>query len=331
MQTEKLSRQWLSAPEAARILRAGGVVAIPTETVYGLAGDAFNEKALAKIFEAKKRPVFDPLILHIADFSDLEQIAQKIPEAARHLAEKFWPGPLTMVFQKREEVPDLATSGLPTVAVRFPKHSLATEIIRLAGVPLAAPSANLFKHVSPTTAEHVAEQLEERIDGIVDGGPCQVGVESTIVSFAHEIPTLLRPGAITLEMLQETLGHVAVQKPTSKPQNPSAASPAEAPGMLDSHYKPSVPLYYGILPKNAKLPEGTVRLAFGKTSGIIPATANLSESGNYTEATANLYAKMHELDSSNNKLILVDSIPEEGLGRALNDRLRRASLKKFPE
>lgn len=319
-----MPKEWMSPEAAARVLQAGGVVAIPTETVYGLAGDCFNSSALAKIFEAKGRPTFDPLILHIASLEEVERLASVFPEKARTLAEKFWPGPLTMVLPKRPEVPDLATSSLPTAAIRFPVHSVAQQIIRLAGVPLAAPSANLFKHVSPTTAEHVAEQLEGRIDGIVDGGPCAVGVESTIVSFADDVPTLLRPGAITLEMLQETVGEVRVKTSTSKPGQAMAA-----PGMMDSHYKPRVPLYYGKIPAGYKLPEHTVRIAFGTAEGPVPATLNLSEKGDLLEATANLYAHMHTLDDPGNDLILVDEIPLEGLGRALNDRLGRASIKKL--
>lgn len=315
---------WTSPEEAARILRSGGVVAIPTETVYGLAGNAFDVHALAKIFEAKNRPTFDPLILHIASLDEVETLASEFPKQARLLAERFWPGPLTLVLPKREAVPDLATSSLPTAAIRFPSHPLAQKIIRLAGVPLAAPSANLFKHVSPTTAEHVAAQLAGRIDGIVDGGACGVGVESTIVSFAGEVPTLLRPGAVTLEMLREAIGEVRVHESSSAPGK------VQAPGMLDTHYRPKVPLFYGAPPRGAKLPAGTARLAFGDTPGEIPATLNLSKAGDLLEATANLYAQMHELDREDFSLILVDPVPEVGLGRALNDRLRRASVKGWP-
>ena len=315
---------WLDEQNAANVLKHGGVVAIPTETVYGLAGNAFDSKALAKIFEAKNRPTFDPLILHIASVGDLSLLAKNVPEKAKKLAEKFWPGPLTMVLPKKEEVPDLATSGLLTVAVRFPLHKKAQEIIKLAGVPLAAPSANLFKHISPTTANHVYEQLKDRIDGIVDGGACSVGVESTIVSFANETPELLRPGAITLEMLESVIGKVIYKKSTSAP-----GKAALAPGMLDTHYKPNVPLFYGVLPEGIKLPERTVRIAFGNQKNQIPETLNLSRTGNFVEATANLYAYMHLLDLPENKLILVDPIPKTGLGLALNDRLSRASLKDF--
>lgn len=316
--------EWTSPEAASRILRSGGVVAIPTETVYGLAGNAFDVHALAKIFEAKNRPTFDPLILHIAAVSEVETLASEFPKEAKILAEKFWPGPLTMVLPKRDSVPDLATSSLPTAAIRFPSHPIAQEVIRLTGVPLAAPSANLFKHVSPTTARHVAEQLAGRIDGIVDGGACKVGVESTIVSFAGEVPTLLRPGAVTLEMLREAIGEVKIHESSSAPGK------VQAPGMLDTHYRPKVPLFYGTPPRGAVLPAKVARIAFGNTPSEIPETLNLSKSGDLLEATANLYAQMHELDSAEFSLILVDPIPEIGLGRALNDRLRRASVKGWP-
>lgn len=314
---------WTSVDEAARLLADGQVVAIPTETVYGLAGNAYEPKALAQIFAIKERPTFDPLIVHICDIAQLADIAKDIPEAAYKLAEAYWPGPMTLILPKKDCIPDLCTSALPSVAVRFPAHPVAQEIIRKAGVPLAAPSANLFKHVSPTTAKHVADQLADRgLAGIVDGGPCDVGVESSIISLTGEIPTVLRPGAITPEMVEKVLGQVAIKESTSKPGQPMAA-----PGQCDTHYRPQVPLYYGVVPEGYKLPENTVRMAFGKTEGPIPATVNLSESGDMLEATAKLYAFMHDLDLPQNQLILVDPIPNVGVGMALNDRLKRASIK----
>ena len=314
---------WTSVSEAARLLKAGEVVAIPTETVYGLAGNAFEPKALAKIFAAKERPTFDPLIVHIADIAQLTDIAREIPDSAYRLAEAYWPGPMTMILPKKECIPDLCTSGLDTVAVRFPNHPVAQQVIKESGLPLAAPSANLFKHVSPTTAEHVAAQLADRIAGIVDGGPCSVGVESSIISLAGS-PTVLRPGAITPEMFAKVLGSVDVKESTSKPGQPMAA-----PGQCDTHYRPQVPLYFGEIPAGYKLPANTVRIAFGMQPGPIPATVNLSETGDMAEATANLYAFMHDLDKPENALILVDPIPNVGVGMALNDRLKRASVKGF--
>lgn len=312
---------WTSISEAARLLQQGEVVAIPTETVYGLAGNAYEPSALAKIFAAKERPTFDPLIVHIADIAQLSDVAKDIPDAAYALAKAYWPGPMTMILPKKDCIPDLCTSGLPSVAVRFPSHPVAQQIIRESGLPLAAPSANLFKHVSPTTAEHVAAQLADRIAGIVDGGPCSVGVESSIISLVGE-PTVLRPGAITPEMFAKVLGSVKIKESTSKPGQPMAA-----PGQCDTHYRPQVPLYFGILPEDFQLPKHTVRIAFGNTEGPVPATVNLSETGDLMEATAKLYAYMHDLDDPKYDLILVDPIPNTGVGMALNDRLKRASIK----
>ncbi|WP_173473692.1 L-threonylcarbamoyladenylate synthase [Fibrobacter succinogenes] len=315
---------WTSVSEAARLLKESEVVAIPTETVYGLAGNAFEPKALAKIFAAKERPTFDPLIVHIADIAQLTDIAKDIPDSAYRLAEAYWPGPMTIILPKKDCIPDLCTSALPSVAVRFPSHPIAQAIIKESGLPLAAPSANLFKHVSPTTAEHVAAQLADRIAGIVDGGPCSVGVESSIISLVGE-PTVMRPGAITPEMFKAVLGEVKIKESTSKPGQPMLA-----PGQCDTHYRPQVPLYYGEVPAGYTLPEQTVRIAFGSQAGPIPATVNLSATGDMVEATSKLYAFMHDLDKSEYDLILVDPIPNTGVGMALNDRLKRASIKALP-
>jgi L-threonylcarbamoyladenylate synthase len=314
---------WTSVSEAARLLKDGEVVAIPTETVYGLAGNAFEPKALAKIFAAKERPTFDPLIVHIADIAQLTDIAKDIPDSAYRLAEAYWPGPMTIILPKKDCIPDLCTSALPSVAVRFPSHPIAQQIIKESGLPLAAPSANLFKHVSPTTAEHVAAQLADRIAGIVDGGPCSVGVESSIISLVGE-PTVMRPGAITPEMFKAILGEVKIKESTSKPGQPMLA-----PGQCDTHYRPQVPLYYGEIPTGYTLPEHTVRIAFGTQAGPIPATVNLSATGDMIEATSKLYAFMHDLDDPKYDLILVDPIPNTGVGMALNDRLKRASIKQI--
>lgn len=317
---------WTSPEAAAEILKNGGIVAIPTETVYGLAGNAYDPKALAKIFEAKKRPHFDPLIVHISAFEELRDVAAEIPEKAQALAKAYWPGPMTLVLPKTERIPDLATSSLPTVAVRFPNHPVAQKIIRLSGVPLAAPSANLFQHVSPTTAAHVAEQLGNVIDGIVDGGSCEVGVESTIIAFPNGEPVILRPGGITPEMVKEIAGNVTIHASKSNPKGPMPA-----PGMIDRHYRPQVPLFYGEVPPGANIPKETVRIAFGDQESVIPPTVNLSKSGDLQEATANLYAMMRQMDNPQNKLILVDPIPNVGLGVACNDRLKRAGVHQLPE
>ena len=229
---------------------------------------------------------------------------------------------MTIILPKKDCIPDLCTSALPSVAVRFPSHPIAQAIIKESGLPLAAPSANLFKHVSPTTAEHVAAQLADRIAGIVDGGPCSVGVESSIISLTGEKPTVLRPGAITPEMFAKVLGDIAIKESTSKPGQPMLA-----PGQCDTHYRPQVPLFYGEIPTGYTLPEHSVRIAFGTQHGPIPAKVNLSETGDMVEATSKLYAFMHDLDNPEYDLILVDPIPNTGVGMALNDRLKRASIK----
>jgi L-threonylcarbamoyladenylate synthase len=331
---------YISIDKAAEILKKNGIVAIPTETVYGLAGNAISETAVAKIFAAKERPFFDPLIVHIANFDELENLAAEIPENAKLLAEKFWPGPLTLVLPKKEKIPNLTTGGLSTVAVRMPKNQIARELIKLAGFPLAAPSANMFQHLSPTSAEHVAEQLSGRIDGIVDGGVCEVGIESTVVGFENALPVIYRPGAITKEMVMETLIENNSQLPASgcspankkrmgvsilnSQLNTSVKNPSPSPGMLKKHYSPNAPL---CLELPSEIPLNSGLLAFGE----LPANANgfakilnLSESANPTEAAANLYGMLHKLDSCGLDRIFAMLLPDIGLGNAINDRLLKA-------
>ena len=309
---------YISIAEAAKILKQGGIVAIPTETVYGLAGNAFNEIAVAKIFAAKKRPFFDPLIAHIAEFEELENLAAEIPKNAMLLAKKFWPGPLTLVLPKKENVPNLTTGGLSTIAVRMPKKQIARDIIKLAGFSLAAPSANVFQHLSPTSAEHVLEQLGGKIDGIVDGGICEIGVESTVVGFENEMPVIYRPGAVTGEMIADSLGMEYGVWGMGNSQMPS-------PGMFKKHYSPNTLLS---LELPHEVPPNCGLLAFGK----LPENAehfakilNLSESENLTEAAANLYGMLHELDSHGLNKIYAALLPKTGLGIALNDRLIKAA------
>lgn len=314
----------LSPAEAAFLLKNGGVVAIPTETVYGLAGNALDPKALARIFAAKGRPVFDPLIVHVCDSGQLPAVVSAWPGASRRLAEAFWPGPLTLVLPKTPAIPDLATSGLPTVGVRMPAHPLAQEIIRLAGVPLAAPSANLFQKISPTTAQHVIDQLDGLIDGVVDGGPCGIGVESTIVGFPNDKPVLYRPGAITPDMIAPLAGMPERLVPTSHPGSGETAQPA--PGMMDRHYSPATPLVLDRYPEI--IPPRSGLLSFG-VPVVDPrrfaAHFSLTEKADSTEAAARLYQGLRELDSLGLDTIFASSLPESGLGIAVNDRLRRAA------
>jgi L-threonylcarbamoyladenylate synthase len=316
---------------AGAALAAGALVAIPTETVYGLGANAFNEVAVAHIFEAKARPNFDPLIVHIADLDQAERVVSAIPRAARELMEKLWPGPLTLILPKREEIPGLVTSGLSSVALRFPANEVAQAVIRASGVPVAAPSANPFGYLSPTTARHVADMLGERVDYIVDGGPCRIGVESTILDMTGARPIVLRPGGMPLEAIEEVVGEVDVFKR-------SVATP-KAPGQLPSHYAPHTVLH---LVASGGLTDGRPRgraaaLLFDRTSrlalentGAASAYAELrllSENGDLVEAAARLFSTLHELDALGFDAIWAERLPERGRGRAVNDRLYKASKK----
>lgn len=309
--------------QAAEIIQRGGLVAFPTETVYGLGADAFNPIAVARIFEVKQRPHFDPLIVHVADPRTLDQLVKEIPPAARILIEQFWPGPLTLVLPKKEEVPEIVTAGLSSVAVRMPRQPMALSLIKQAGCPIAAPSANPFGYVSPTTAEHVRDQLGNQVDFILDGGSCEVGVESTIVSFVEGEgePILLRPGGAPLEEVESAIGTVAIgslnrEKPT-------------APGMLPKHYAPRTPILLDWSEENldAYRDKKIGLLAFQKPRNVLKFSQVevLSNKGDLREAAANLFSAIRRLDALNLDLILAESFPEAGLGRAIMDRLRRAS------
>lgn len=310
--------------QAAEILRGGGLVAMPTETVYGLAASVFNPRAVARVFEVKQRPSFDPLIAHIALPEDLDRVASDIPDAARKLMDVFWPGPLTLILPKRGEIPDIVTSGLATVAVRMPDHPMARELILESGLPLAAPSANLFGRISPTTAEHVREQLGNGVDMILDGGPCRVGVESTIIGWRDGVPTLLRAGGLPLEDAERVIGKIFCPPP-----GPPVSKP-DSPGQLMRHYSPRTRT---VLDADA-LPEPGAKAGW---LGINPpahpdrfsVAEILSESGDLREAASNLFAAMHRLDEDGLDVIIAEPAPDEGLGRAINDRLKRASARSF--
>lgn len=319
---------------AADILRQGGVVAFPTETVYGLGASAFDVEALARVFEVKGRPLFDPLIVHVPGIDHARPLVRQFPEPAQKLAARFWPGPLTLVLHKSMLVPDLATAGCPTVAVRVPDHPVALELLRLTGVPLAAPSANLFGRISPTTAAHVREQLGEQIDLILDGGPCRVGVESTVVQLTENRPVLLRPGGTPLEEIETLIGPVELPAPAaSEPANPGLASP----GTLPRHYAPHTPL---TIDRHQAAEAGSGTSTAGPGSpwrvGLLAFTAPadsgrfhqveiLSPAGDLREATSRFFSALRRLDAAGLDLIVAETFPEHGLGRALNDRLRRAA------
>jgi L-threonylcarbamoyladenylate synthase len=302
--------------EAARLLRGGALVAFPTETVYGLGGDATSERAVAAIFAAKGRPRFNPLISHLAASEQAAEFAE-LDERAREVAARFWPGPLTLVLPRRRDctIALLAGAGLDTVALRVPAHALAHALLNAVGHPIAAPSANRSGRVSPTTAPHVREELGERIAAIIEGGPCAIGLESTVLDLSAGRPTLLRPGGIPVEALEAAIG------PIDRAQ-PGASDAPRSPGMLESHYAPALPLRLDAV---SALP-GEALLAFGANPpGGFAEIGWLSRSGDLVEAAANLFAALRALDQPAFSGIAVMPIPEHGLGAAINDRLRRAA------
>lgn len=295
--------------QAADIWRAGGLVALPTETVYGLGADACNDMAVARIFDAKGRPRFNPLIVHVASIDQAKELVEWSPLADR-VASAFWPGPLTLVLPLKAEsnLSPLVTADLATLAVRMPANPVAQDILRCFGGPIAAPSANPSGRISPTTAEHVVTGLSGRIDAVVDGGTCDVGLESTIVGL-FETPTLLRPGGLPREALEAALGdRLAVH---------SAADPLVAPGQMTSHYAPGATVRLNATTLN----EGELLLGFGP----VDCTLNLSAAGDLREAAANLFHHLHALDAMDADGIAVSPIPNQGLGVAINDRLKRAA------
>jgi L-threonylcarbamoyladenylate synthase len=301
---------------AAEILRRGGLVAFPTETVYGLGGDATDDRAVAAIFEAKGRPKFNPLIVHVPDAAAAYALGVAT-DTAHKLATAFWPGPLTLVMQRAPGCPVslLASAGLDSLAVRVPRHPVAQALLRAAGRPLAAPSANRSGRVSPTTAQHVAESLGSRVELILDGGACPVGIESTVVDVSGPSPVLLRHGGVTQEDIEAVIGNLATSTSSSAPKSP---------GQLESHYAPALPLRLDA--RDAKPDEALLAFGPGVPSGA-RTTANLSPSGNLVEAAANLFAMLRRLDGSGCRAIAVTPVPDTGLGRAINDRLRRAAAR----
>ncbi len=307
-QTERLNADAAGLARAAELLRAGGLVAFPTETVYGLGADATDGRAVARIFEAKGRPQFNPLIVHVDSLAAAQRIA-RFPQEATNLAQAFWPGALTLVLPLRPdaEIAPLVTAGLPTIALRLPDHALARDLLARTGRPVAAPSANPSGRISPTTADHVAAGLSGRIDAILDGGRCPVGLESTIVGF-DPVPTLLRPGGLPAEAIEACLG-----TPLALPGTDTGIV---APGALASHYAPAAALRLDA----TKARPGEVLIGFGDIAGDL----SLSPSGDLVEAAATLFQRLHEADATG-RPIAVAPIPDHGLGRAINDRLRRAA------
>ncbi|MCW8953130.1 MAG: L-threonylcarbamoyladenylate synthase [Rhodospirillales bacterium] len=310
--TRSLSPDTAGIAEAAALLRDGKLVAFPTETVYGLGGNAGNDAAVAAIFAAKDRPHFNPLIVHVHDIEAAERIAI-FDARARRLADAFWPGALTLVLPRRADaaLSLLVSAGLDTVAVRIPRHPVAEALLRQSGCPVAAPSANPSGTISPTTAQHVIDGLNGRIDAVLDGGPCAVGIESTVVDLSEETSVLLRPGGIAEEDITAVIG--PLEAATGAPDAP------KSPGMMERHYAPATPLRLNAREASS----GEVLLGFGPEAA--EGSANLSSEGNLVEAAANLFAMLRALDDGKARGIAVMPIPETGLGRAINDRLRRAA------
>jgi L-threonylcarbamoyladenylate synthase len=299
----------------------GDIIALPTETVYGLAANIYLDSALEKVFKLKKRPSHNPLIIHISNAGILEQIAKNIPAKARELANVFWPGPLTLVLEKQDQIPNRITAGKPTVAVRVPNHPIALHLLESLNFPLAAPSANPFGSLSPTSAKHVALYFKEEINFILDGGPCFCGLESTIIGFENDKPILYRHGAISIEEIEKIIGPIKIKNQNSK--NPSA------PGMLTRHYAPKTQIQINddISLALAQNPDKKIGvLSFKKNKKIKTEIHQevLSISGDLNEASKNLYAALHRLDQMNLDLIISSFFPEKGLGKTINDRLKRA-------
>jgi L-threonylcarbamoyladenylate synthase len=305
--------------KAVQLLELGKLVAIPTETVYGLAANALDTTAVAGIFRAKNRPTFDPLIVHTYSIEKAKEYVKNFPEELEKLAKAYWPGPLTLLLQKKNIIPDLVTSGLDKVAIRIPNHSLTLELLQQLNFPLAAPSANPFGYVSPTSPEHVNKQLGNEVDYILDGGNCEVGIESTIVGVENGKVCIYRLGGLTIEQIEKVVGRLELKINNSA--NPTS------PGQLQSHYAPMKKLVIGNVDELLKQYENAGVLSFGdKTYDVYE--FNLSRNRNLTEAAANLFAGLRALDESKVEIIITEYLPEIGLGIAINDRLTRAAAGK---
>lgn len=304
----------------AEIIKNGGLVAFPTETVYGLGADATNPDAVERIFKAKQRPFYDPLIVHVADREQMLQLVTSLPEKAERLIARFWPGPLTIVLPKSSLVPAIVTAGTPSVAVRMPSNPLALELIRLSGKPIAAPSANRFGCTSPTTARHVQEQLGGTYEVMIDGGACIVGIESTVISFLGETPRILRPGGIDQKTIESCIGKVLSEKQDSPEES------ATSPGMLPSHYATATPLRIVEDLRDFTSRRDVGVLLFGNSEHVFCGPVEyLSPSSDPAEAAKRLYQAMRKLDSLSLSLLVVKLLPETGIGIAINNRLRKAA------
>lgn len=312
----------INTDTAAQILLNGGLVAIPTETVYGLAANALNEKAVLSVFEAKQRPFFDPLIIHVFSIEKAMEYAEFNDERLEKLAKTYWPGPLTLLLTKKKNIPGIVTSGLERVAVRVPDHSLTLDLLKKVDVPLAAPSANPFGYVSPTEPKHVQKQLGDKIHYILDGGNCKVGLESTIVGIEDGCVCVYRLGGLPIEELEKTLGEVKLLINNS--------SDPKAPGQLKNHYAPQKKIVIGTIAGLLKLndPAKTAIICYGSEDFKAPGATvfNLSPNSDLKEAALNLFRFLRLADESEHEMIICELLPDKGLGRAINDRLKRAAV-----
>ncbi|MDG1731096.1 MAG: L-threonylcarbamoyladenylate synthase [Algibacter sp.] len=309
--------------KAVALLKADKLVAIPTETVYGLAGNIYSEKAIKSIFATKKRPFFNPLIVHMPSVESLETIVSDVPEKAKLLADAFWPGSMTLVLKKQSSIPDIITAGKDTVAVRVPNHPVTLELLKQLPFPLAAPSANPFGSISPTKPEHVARYFKNDIEHVLDGGACINGIESTIIGFEDDEPIIYRLGALALEDIEAVIGKVSIK-------NKKEESP-DAPGMLDRHYAPATQTFL------TDTVSEDIKKHLGKRIGILLFKSDmkddtittqiiLSQKGDMAEAASKLYDALHELDHQNLDVIIAEKFPNYGLGKSINDRLQRATF-----
>lgn len=318
--------------KAVALLNAEEVVAIPTETVYGLAGNIFSEKAIKAIFEIKKRPFFNPLIVHIPSVDYLNTIVEYVPEKAKLLAEAFWPGPITLVLKKKNNIPNIITAGKDTVAVRVPNHPVTLELLNQLDFPLAAPSANPFSSISPTTAEHVDTYFKDSIKMVLDGGACKSGIESTIIGFENDQPIIYRLGSTAIEDIEAVIGTIDIKNTVTKQSRRENEIIPDAPGMLERHYAPKTEtvLTNNVLDTIKKFPSKRIGLLVFNSevdSDLIHIQIVLSKQGNLAEAASKLYDALHQLDKENLDIIIAERLPNNGLGKSINDRLQRATAK----
>jgi len=308
--------------KAIELLNKEDVVAIPTETVYGLAGNIYSEKAIRKIFEVKQRPLFNPLIVHIPSIDHLEKIVREFPVKAQKLAEAFWPGSLTLILPKRLNIPEIVTGGKDTVGVRIPNHPVTLSLLKQLSFPLAAPSANPYNRISPTSSDHVKAYFENTLSMVLEGGECKNGIESTIIGFENNEAILYRLGGISVEDIEKIIGKIQIR-------NTSETTP-NAPGMLAKHYAPKTKMYLlddldKFIENNKSKKIGILKFKENLNTASVEHIEILSKSGDLKEAASKLYSTLHKLDSLNLDLIVAERFPDVGLGKSINDRLERAT------